>query len=122
MSRPQPYRPPSTPNLSLDVVPDGASRVRLVVGGEVDLATVGQLDDALMALVRQARAPLIEVDLRGVGFLDSSGIRTLLRAHTRAAQQGIRLIVTGPGPGVRRVLEITGVLGTLTGAAGSPGD
>ena len=47
------------------------------------------------------------LDLRNLAFMDSTGLRLLIAADTRARQQGRRLtIVKGPEP-VQRVFRIT---------------
>jgi anti-sigma B factor antagonist len=53
------------------------------------------------------------VDLSGLHFMDSSGLRALVMADQRAKKAGRRLaIVPGP-PAVRRVFEITQLEGRL---------
>ena len=49
------------------------------------------------------------VDLAGVSYLDSSGVRCLLNASKRAAAAGSELVVCRPVGIVLRVLEICGV-------------
>ena len=60
------------------------------------------------------REAWIEVDLSGIRFLDSSGVKALIDCHRCAHQQ---LSVVDPQPVPRRVLEITGVLEHLLGTA-----
>ena len=78
----------------------------LVLTGEFDLAGVTRFDDAIAAV--EAAAPhAIVVDLSGLQFMDSSGLRSLVTADDRARKANRRLaIVPGPPP-VRRVFEIT---------------
>ena len=45
--------------------------------------------------------------------MDSSGLRVLVEATTRAATQGRVLIISNPSAAVRRVIEISGLDGTL---------
>jgi anti-anti-sigma factor len=55
----------------------------------------------------------VEVDLRGLTFLDSSGIRSLLMAVRDGKAAGVTLtIIPGP-PGVQRVFETAGLLDEL---------
>jgi len=83
---------------------EGVSRI--VLSGEFDLAGIERFDDAIAAV--EARSPsAIVVDLDGLQFMDSSGLRALVTADDRAQRAGRRLaIVPGP-PHVRRVFEIT---------------
>jgi len=77
----------------------------VALSGEFDLAGVERFELALGKLESAPGAVL--VDLSGLVFLDSSGLRALVMADQRAKQEGRRLaIVPGP-PVVRRVFEIT---------------
>lgn len=85
----------------------------LVVNGDIDVAGGPTLE----AWVRQAERddiahdqPLV-LDLSGVAFIDSSGLRTLLTASRRAAERGTTVQLRHAGPAVRRMLEITGTGG-----------
>ena len=54
-----------------------------------------------------ARSLVIDVD--GVDFMDSSGLRALIEAHRRAHAQGGTITVRYPSPFIHRLLQITGV-------------
>jgi len=74
--------------------------------GELDVATVPQLDAAVQEVV-EAGFDRIRLDLRHLEFVDSCGLRTILRL---ARDESIALSVV-PGPAaVQRVFEVTGVL------------
>ena len=60
----------------------------------------------------------VVVDLADVRFLDSSGVRVLVHGVSVGRERDVTMRVTGPQPGVARVLRITGV-GTLLGLADS---
>ncbi len=89
-------------------------QVTLRPAGELDMATADNLDAAVAAALARPGVREIVVDLAGVGFLDSSGVRVLVRGATRARQRGVTLRVTDPQPVVARVLRITAV-GPLLG-------
>jgi anti-sigma B factor antagonist len=50
------------------------------VGGDIDIATVGDLEEPVIEAIRDGQRPVI-LDLSECVFIDSSGIRLLLRAH-----------------------------------------
>jgi anti-sigma B factor antagonist len=50
------------------------------------------------------------VDLSGVGFVDSSGLRVLIEAHQRAQADSRRLVLSGSTRPVLRLLQITGLM------------
>jgi anti-anti-sigma factor len=79
--------------------------VRLVLSGELDIATAPLLDAAL-AEAEAGSAARILVDIGGVPFIDSSGLRALIGAADRTAAD--RLAVTGAGPQARRLFELSG--------------
>jgi anti-anti-sigma factor len=96
-----------------DVVFDRAElegRPVLVVAGEIDLAVAGRFAQELETLVGGGGF----VDLSAVGFIDSSGIRELLRARRAAQTAGGDLLLLSPSATCRRVLEISGVLNEFT--------
>ena len=87
--------------------------VRLAVAGEIDLATAGQLDDAIAQAVAGGCAEVI-VDLAEVSFCDSTGIGAIVRARNAAALEGATVHVINPRGPVYRVLDVTGMLDSLT--------
>jgi anti-anti-sigma factor len=80
---------------------DGETAV-LVLSGELDLGTVGQVQERLDQL-RDGRRPVI-LDLERLTFMDSTGIRLLLRAAEDATRNAWAFHVTRGSEPVRRVL------------------
>lgn len=92
-------------DLDINTREDGGVRV-IVLTGEFDLAGVQAFESELSKL-EAAGGDVLVVDLGGLDFMDSSGLRALVMADQRATKAGRRLaIVPGP-PSVRRVFEIT---------------
>lgn len=82
--------------------------VRIVLAGELDIATHGEAESVLRD-AQDGTAGTVVVDLRQLSFMDSTGLRLLVQAEQRAHESGHRLvIIRGPEP-VHRVLEITGL-------------
>ncbi|HET9172907.1 MAG TPA: STAS domain-containing protein [Actinospica sp.] len=79
----------------------------LFVSGEVDLAGSPHLERAL-AEAAGPGAPLV-VDLTGVEFIDSAGLRALTQAELTVARLGGRLLIV-PSPAAARVFEITSLV------------
>ncbi len=89
---------------------DGAVRVSLQ--GELDLSCARQMEERLATIDEQMPARVV-VDLSGLAFIDSSGLRMLLLADTRAREHGYEFVLlAGPEP-VQRVFEMTGALDIL---------
>ena len=83
--------------------PDGAL---IELAGELDLATAPKLDDEMKRLEEDGPAVIV-LDLRGLAFMDSSGLRALLAADSRAREAGRRLVLVRGDERVQRVLRIT---------------
>lgn len=75
--------------------------------GELDIASAEALD-AEVARAEATDAKRIILDLSGLQFMDSAGIRTLLTLDARSRRDGGRLGLLRAAPPVQRVLEITG--------------
>jgi len=76
--------------------------------GELDLAGV-EVVEAEMRRVELTDAGRIIVDLSGLEFMDSTGLRTMLQIHARSCADGDRVLFLRGGPVVQRLFEITGV-------------
>jgi anti-anti-sigma factor len=87
------------------------------VRGELDLEAERPLVDAVSAVFAEHPAISLVIDLRGVRFIDSSGVRALLLVRQIHGEQVRIGDVSEP---VARVLEIAGVAGRLDGGAGAP--
>jgi anti-sigma B factor antagonist len=95
-----------TEETRLDVTKDGDGV--LVLAGEIDSYTAPELSEHLAA------EPAVEVvDVAGVTFIDSSGLRVLVEAHQSRAAAGSRLVLRAPSSAVQRLLEISGLAGHL---------
>lgn len=96
--------PMEEPRLALRTDVDGA----LVLEGEIDSFSAAQLASRL------AGDPAVDVvDLSGVTFIDSSGLRVLVEAHQQRIDRGGRLALRAPSASVQRLLEISGLAGHL---------
>ena len=84
-----------------------ADTVRLSPVGELDLATVAQLEQEVMATVSHDARDVV-IDLSGLTFMDSSALRLFLMLNQRATDEGWRLGLVNPSEQVRSVLQITG--------------
>lgn len=80
---------------------------RVVVQGELDLGAVPALDEHL-TLLEQDGVKAIILDLRDLSFIDPTGLKVLLGASSRAANDGHRLAIVGAPDPARRLFEITG--------------
>lgn len=90
---------------------DGAASVHVdedgvvVVRGDIDMVGGPLVEAAIMEIGDDSP---VEVDLAGVTFIDSSGLRSLLAASRRARERNSSIVLRSVGPEVTRLLEITG--------------
>ena len=96
-----------------------ADEVTVALLGEIDISNEAALGVALAEVVGMKPARIV-IDLAGVSYLDSSGIRCLLNIAKQAATAGSAMVVCRPVGIVLRVLEICGVDELLL--RGSDGD
>jgi anti-anti-sigma factor len=81
-------------------------QARVVLIGELDIATTDELEKQLAAIEVDSPGTLV-LDLRRVDFIDSTGLRALIAADERARSEGRRLaVVRGPNA-VARLLTVT---------------
>jgi anti-anti-sigma factor len=77
-------------------VEKNADRAWVSVGGELDVYAAPRLRSEL-DVVESESPELLVLDLRGLTFIDSSGLAVVLAAHQRAQQGGRRLAVLSAG-------------------------
>ncbi|GAA1532400.1 hypothetical protein GCM10009827_057850 [Dactylosporangium maewongense] len=90
--------------------PPGERRHRLLVAGDLDSPTAAALLMAGADTLGLAPQADVAVDIGEVRLLGSQGIRCLLNFRKYVQHRGARMLVVGPTPIVRQVLEITGLL------------
>jgi anti-sigma B factor antagonist len=101
-------RPRSDPGRPLTIrVQREAGHALVTVAGEIDIATVAQLEEQLSALADSGR-PLV-ADLGQVSFIDAAGLRALGRAAKQAAAHSVRMHVVCGRPQILRLFELTGL-------------
>jgi anti-anti-sigma factor len=94
--------------LSLEMWRDGDVAV-VAARGDIDLSTVAKAAAALDDARAEVRSLIL--DLREVGFMDTSGLRLIIEEQRRAAESAYRFaLIRGPRR-VQRLLEIAGLAG-----------
>jgi anti-anti-sigma factor len=81
---------------------------RISLDGRMDIDGTQAIDQQFSYLTT-ARQGRFAVDLSRVSFIASIGIRMLLTAARAQANRGGRLVLVGPDPMGRKVLETAGV-------------
>jgi anti-sigma B factor antagonist len=74
--------------------------------GELDMATAETLRAALDAVENAGRLVL---DLRGLSFVDSSGLHLLVALHERAQRDGFQLTLIAPAAPANKAIRLSGL-------------
>ncbi|HEY2669813.1 MAG TPA: STAS domain-containing protein [Rugosimonospora sp.] len=101
--------------LQIDVIPADGSDVTVLVRGELDMTGAARLRETFTSLLNSGTARTVGLDLRGLTFIDSTGIGTLVVARRICTQVGVRLHLIAVSPFAARVLSVTGVMEALAG-------
>ncbi len=83
-------------------------RVILVLVGELDMASAPLLQGAVESAEIDSRQ-LVVLDLAGLEFIDSTGLRVILAMRKLCSERGQELAVTRGSQQVERLLSVTGV-------------
>jgi anti-sigma B factor antagonist len=84
--------------------------LKMQIRGELDLAAEPAIVDALLqAMADNADLTVVDLDVTAVEFIDSYGVRALLRCRDVAAARGRELQLTDVEGPVTRLLELVGI-------------
>jgi anti-sigma B factor antagonist len=103
--------PPVELSVEEDLGPGGTT---LRLAGELDMATARRLEAAVAsALAREESA--LTVDLTDVSFMDSTGLRSLLRARRDCERRDRAFfLIPAANGGQHRLFQVSGLIGHLT--------
>jgi anti-anti-sigma factor len=80
--------------------------VHVTLRGELDISSAPRLEEDLRRIEAEG-PPLLILDLAKLDFMDSTGLRLLIAADSRAREAGRRLVVGQGNEMVQRVLRLT---------------
>ena len=117
MTLPSSHDPDRGTPFTVSVVPAAAGETGLRLEGELDLQGVATLEAAAADVAPGSR---LEIDLRELAFMDSSGVAALIQLDLRLREGGggLRCVVPPDGP-VRKVVDLT-QLGEFLEVADAP--
>jgi anti-sigma B factor antagonist len=99
-------QPPKQLVIETDV---GADGLRLALVGELDLSTAAELEAAIAEVCAADGASQITLDLDGLSFVDSAGLRAILGAGATCTRHGCDFQLTHGQEPVERLFELTGL-------------
>lgn len=87
------------------------SAARVVVRGEIDIATAERFEQRVLEAI-DAGGPVV-IDLSGTSFLDSTGLSAIVRLVGRldasGGSEGSPLVIEAPTVPVAKTLQISGI-------------
>jgi anti-anti-sigma factor len=98
----------------------GESGPVVMLSGEADISSAGQLSDVLTAQLSGGAQQLM-VDVSGLSFADSASVRALVLAGRTLRERGGTLVIACPQRAVARLLELMGVDEMLVVQGGAAG-
>ena len=103
----------------MEIHVEGTDAVVISVAGEVDLATAPELERSLGETLGRPGVTSVRVDMSGVEFMDSAGLRVLATALGTAAENKQTFGLKDPSARVYRIIEIAGLADVFGVGAGS---
>lgn len=86
--------------------------VAIEVEGEVDLATVDELQQAIDGVFADSKEGLV-VDLTGSSFMDSTGLKALVMSNRRFDEAGRSFAIAVSAGPISRLVDLSGVNATI---------
>ncbi|MBV9919463.1 MAG: STAS domain-containing protein [Pseudonocardia sp.] len=95
-------------------------RMRIAVGGEIDLGNAAAVERQIRDAISNQLTE-ITLDLHGLTYIDSAGLRVLFTLGTRlkTLQIGLELVVPADSP-IRRTIELSGLTAAVPVRAARP--
>jgi anti-sigma B factor antagonist len=85
---------------------DEGAHIRLALSGELDLSNASTLEASLDGAIASGKQVLVDLD--GLEFIDSTGLALIVRMLGRSDAERFSF-VPSKSPGVKRVLNLTGL-------------
>ncbi len=85
----------------------------VALAGDLDLGSAPRLERELQQIEGIQPGGRVLIDLRGLSFMDSTGLSLIIKAQQAAERNGQRLALRRGPHQVQRLFELTGVLDVL---------
>jgi anti-anti-sigma factor len=102
-----------TSTFRVDSTRTGTGRI-VAATGELDSGTAPALTDAFERAASEREGGELHLDLGGLSFIDSAGLRAIIQLERSARERDLPLVVTPPPAPLTELLELTGVAERLT--------
>ena len=92
-------------SLRIEILPPGKGSQRVAVEGRLDTHTYEDLDEALAPLLTRQLHSLV-LDLSGLDYISSAGIRSIFKARKTLAPHGGKVLLVNPQPQIQKVFDL----------------
>jgi stage II sporulation protein AA (anti-sigma F factor antagonist) len=92
---------------------DSTDSARIALAGEIDMDNARQVETGILGAITN-QLTVVTLDLSGLEYIDSAGLRVLFALGNRldTLQIGLQLLVPKQSP-VRRVIDLSGMAATI---------
>ena len=99
---------------SMTVGRDSADTARIALFGEIDMANADEVEQQILGAIGN-QLTAVTIDLSGLEYIDSAGLRVLFTLGSRLdiLQIALRLVVP-TGSSIRRVIDLSGIAATIS--------
>jgi anti-anti-sigma factor len=94
-------------NLVAEIVADGDD-VRVTLVGDIDAASATAVEHRLSEVIESAAGAMV-VNMSGISFIDSTGLRAVVAIHRRLSEKGRSLVLRDLSAPTRRLFDLTGL-------------
>ena len=92
-------------SLDIELHPPGKGSQRVAIRGRLDTHTYEDLDEALAPVLTRHLHSLV-LDLSGLEYISSAGIRSVFKARKALAPHGGKVLLVNPQPQIQKVLDM----------------
>ncbi|KAF1700010.1 STAS domain-containing protein [Pseudoxanthomonas kaohsiungensis] len=92
--------------LRTEIAPANGGVQRVAIGGRLDTHTYAELDQALAPLLANPAVISLVLDLEGLDYISSAGIRSVFKARKALAARAGRVLVVNPQPQIQKVFDL----------------
>lgn len=92
-------------SLSIEIAPPSNGNQRVALAGRLDTHTYGDLDQQLAPVLGSSIQSLV-LDLAGLDYISSAGVRSIFKARKALSARGGKVVVVNPKPQIQKVFDV----------------
>ena len=92
-------------SLKVQIQPAVGASQRVAIAGRLDTHTYQELDRQLAPVLASSVTSLV-LDLAGLEYISSAGVRSVFKARKALAARGGKVLVANPQPQIQKVFDV----------------